>query len=175
MNRRLSSLVLGPMIALMVAFSAQAGGDREMLYQVSTINALLMGVYEPLATIGEVLSLGDFGLGTFEALDGELILLEGRVYRAGADGRVEPMPPKTGTPFMAVTYFDADQVLDPPEGQDYAVFKRWLESRLPSRNITYAVRLHRNLGSGLEITQRVMSRRDPDARVWLVKGSTCRT
>jgi acetolactate decarboxylase len=51
------------------------------------------------------------------------------------------MPPETGTPFMAVTYFDADQVLDPPEGQDYAAFKRWLESRLPSRNITYAVRL----------------------------------
>jgi acetolactate decarboxylase len=141
MNRRLSSLVFGPLIALTVALSARAGGDRETLYQVSTINALLVGVYEPLTTIGEVLSQGDSGLGTFEALDGELILLEGRVYRAGADGRVEPMPPETGTPFMAVTHFDADQVLEPPRGQDYAAFKLWLESRLPSRNIAYALRL----------------------------------
>jgi acetolactate decarboxylase len=128
-------------LALTIALSAQAGNSRDTLYQVSTIDALLAGLYEPMAKIGEVLSHGDFGLGTFASLDGELILLDGLVYQAAADGQVNLMPPDTGTPFMAATYFDADRILDPPAGQSYTALKTWLESQLPSRNIVYAVRL----------------------------------
>ncbi len=130
-----------PLAALAIALNAQAGGPRDTLYQVSTIDALLSGIYDPLVRLGDVLPHGDFGLGTFEALDGELILLEGKVYRAGADGTVTLRPPATGTPFVAVTQFDTDQVLEVPAGLDYAGFKTWLESHLPSRNIPYAVRL----------------------------------
>ena len=63
------------LLALIVAGSVQADHDRETLYQVSTIDALLTGVYEPLAKLRDVLPHGDFSLGTFAALDGELILL----------------------------------------------------------------------------------------------------
>ncbi len=41
------------------------------------------------------------------------------MYQSAADGQVRRMPPDTGTPFMAVTFFDADQVLDPPPDQAY--------------------------------------------------------
>lgn len=115
--------------------------DPDTLYQVSTIDALLAGVYEPLARVGDVLAHGDFGLGTFEALDGELILLDGVVYQAAADGRVRTMPATTGTPFMAVTRFETDRTLTPPAQQSYADFKTWLESAMPSRNVIYAVRV----------------------------------
>jgi acetolactate decarboxylase len=121
--------------------SAQAGNDRDTLYQVSTIDALLAGIYEPLAELGEVLQHGDFGIGTFEALDGELILLDGQAYQAGVDGQVRPMSPQSMTPFIAVTHFDADQVLEPPLGQDLATLQAWLESELPSRNLFYAIRI----------------------------------
>ncbi|MBK1717057.1 acetolactate decarboxylase [Thiocystis violacea] len=129
------------LLALIIAGSVQADNDREILYQVSTIDALLTGVYQPLAKLREVRTRGDFGLGTFDALDGELILLEGQVYQAAADGQVRLMPPDTGTPFMAVTFFDADHALDSPADQPYADFKTWLESRLPSHNLIYAVRV----------------------------------
>jgi acetolactate decarboxylase len=130
-----------PLLALAVVLTAQADQERETLYQVSTINALLTGVYDPLTTLGEVLPHGDFGLGTFASLDGELILLDGQVYQAAADGRVSLMPPETGTPFMTLTHFDVDQVFELPPGQVYADFQAWLESRLPSRNLAYAIRV----------------------------------
>lgn len=135
MTRRLAVL------ALLVAASAQAAEDRDTLYQVSTIDALLAGVYEPAARVGDVLSHGDFGLGTFEALDGELILLDGQVYRASADGTVSRVPPTVGTPFMAVTRFDTDRTFDAPPGLDFPAFKAWMEGELPSRNIPYALRV----------------------------------
>ncbi|KAA6185113.1 acetolactate decarboxylase [Thiohalocapsa marina] len=145
------------MLPLLLALSAtvQSGGraegqverGRDTLYQVSTIDALLDGVYGPMATLADVLPHGDVGIGTFEALDGELILLDGQVYQAAADGVVRPMPPETATPFIAVTHFDADQSLTPPAGQDFAGFKTWLEAALPSRNIVYAIRVDGHFGS----------------------------
>jgi acetolactate decarboxylase len=149
------------LLALIVAGSVQADHDRETLYQVSTIDALLTGVYQPLAKLREVLPHGDFGLGTFAALDGELIFLDGQVYQAAADGQVRRMPPDTGTPFMAVTFFDADHVLDSPPDQTYAAFKPWLESQLPSRNLIYAVRVD---GTFQHLTVRSVPRQAPPYR-----------
>ena len=145
-------------LAAMLALSFQARAGDDTLYQVSTIDALLAGVYEPLARVGDVLAHGDFGLGTFEALDGELILLDGQVYQAAADGRVRLMPPETGTPFMAVTRFVPDRVLEVPAGQDYAAFKTWLEGVLPSRNLVYAVRLD---GRFANVSYRSVPRQEP--------------
>ena len=121
--------------------AAFAQSDRDTLFQLSTIDALLAGVYQPLATLDEVLEHGDFGLGTFAGLDGELVLIDGEVYKAAADGTVRRMPGDTATPFISLTWFDADERLQPPPDQDYAAFKTWLEERLPSPNLTYAVRV----------------------------------
>ena len=120
---------------------AEQEPERDTLFQLSTINALLAGVYQPLATLDAVLTQGDFGLGTFAGLDGELILLDGIVYQAGADGRVRIMPGETATPFISLTWFEADQSLPVPPNQDYAAFKDWLQGQLPSRNLTYAIQL----------------------------------
>ena len=79
-------------LALGVALAANADEDNDVLYQVSTIDALLSGVYSSVATVGSVTKHGDFGLGTFAALDGELILLDGVVYQAAFDGVVYIMP-----------------------------------------------------------------------------------
>ena len=53
------------------AFSAQH--PESVLYQTSLMSALLSGVYEGSTTIADLLKHGDFGLGTFNELDGELI------------------------------------------------------------------------------------------------------
>ena len=132
------TLLIG--LTLLAALSVQAADDdRDVLYQVSTIGALLAGVYDSVATVGAVAEHGDFGLGTFEALDGELIMLDGVVYQAAFDGSLNPMPPSSGTPFMAVTHFEPDLVLDAPAPLDFAAFEQWLEASFPSRNVLYAV------------------------------------
>jgi acetolactate decarboxylase len=79
------------------------------LYQISTLQALLAGYYQPSVTAAELLRHGDTGLGTFARADGEMIVLDGHVYQAGYDGTVSEADPSAGIPFGTVTFFHADQ------------------------------------------------------------------
>ena len=56
------------------------------VYQTSTMGALLDGVYDGDVTIAELLRHGDFGLGTFNHLDGEMLVLDGVCYQLRGDG-----------------------------------------------------------------------------------------
>ena len=87
----------------------EAHGDREphVLFQASTIAALLEGAYEGDLTFSELAEHGDFGLGTLNGLDGEMIALGGRFYRAGIDGRASEVPGAARTPFAVVVPFEA--------------------------------------------------------------------
>lgn len=76
------------------------------MYQVSTLQALAKGDFYGNATIEELLANGDIGLGTFEAVNGEMIVLDGVCYRAKADGTVEIADAGDATPFASVTYLN---------------------------------------------------------------------
>lgn len=84
------------------------GGTPGEVYQTSTIGALLDGVYEGDVTIGELLGHGDFGLGTFDRLDGEMLVLDGTCHHLHADGTVDTAGDGELTPFAAVTRFEPD-------------------------------------------------------------------
>lgn len=83
-------------------------GTGDTLYQVSVINSLLLGNYDGFVTIGELKKHGDIGIGTFDRLDGEMIVLDGEVYRIDSEGRVIEVEDEVTTPFAAVTMFDKD-------------------------------------------------------------------
>jgi acetolactate decarboxylase len=78
------------------------------LFQASTIDVLLDGNYDGDVTFAELADRGDFGLGTLNALDGEMIALDGRFYQVKADGRAYPVNRRTRTPFAVVTVFEPD-------------------------------------------------------------------
>ena len=80
-------------------------------FQASTLEALVDGAYDGDLTIGELRRHGDLGLGTFDALDGEMIVLDGEVWRARADGTIERAPDDAHTPFAVVTPFEADATI----------------------------------------------------------------
>ncbi|MCL5026393.1 MAG: acetolactate decarboxylase [Chloroflexi bacterium] len=111
------------------------------IFQVSTINALLEGAYDGLITFGELRKHGDFGLGTFDTLDGEMVELDGKVYQIRSDGAVYPVPDTMTSPFAAITFFKADQtvVLDKP--LTWNELEGYLDSLLPTGNIPYALRI----------------------------------
>ena len=73
------------------------------IYQVSTLQALVLGYTRPVITVEELLEHGDTGLGTFEGVGGEMIVVDGHCYCAANDGSVTESDPKTGVPFAAVT------------------------------------------------------------------------
>ena len=76
------------------------------LFQTSTIDALLDGNYDGDVSFAELTPHGDFGLGTFDALDGEMVALDGDYYRIKADGRAYSVDGQTRTPFAVVTFFE---------------------------------------------------------------------
>ncbi len=93
---------------------ASDGGsaDREVINQVSLLQGLTFGDYNGSVPVGRLKELGDTGIGTFDALNGELIMLEGTVYRAAFDGSIETVADDETIPFSNVTFFDVDEVIE---------------------------------------------------------------
>jgi acetolactate decarboxylase len=82
------------------------------LYQTSLMTALIAGLYEGEITYGEVRKHGDFGLGTFNNLDGEMIGFDGTFYQLRSDGSARPVTADQKTPFAVVTFFHPEDELD---------------------------------------------------------------
>ncbi len=114
---------------------------RDTITQISTIDALLAGVYDGHITCKELLRHGDFGIGTFDKLDGELVLLDGNVYQVKADGSV--VRPRDGilTPFAAVSRFQADTVLAAGEGMDLKGLLKFLDEHISNKNMFFGVKM----------------------------------
>lgn len=83
--------------------------NKDVIYQVSLLQGLTNGDYYGSISVGELKQHGDTGIGTFNGLNGELIMLDGEVYRAAGDGSVEVVPEDETIPFAVVTFIDADE------------------------------------------------------------------
>src|SRR3954470_14447202 len=75
--------------------------EPHVLFQASTIGALLDGAYDGDVTFAE---LAARGWGTLNALDGEMIPVDGRFYRAELDGAINRVSPSAKTPFAVVVF-----------------------------------------------------------------------
>lgn len=115
--------------------------DDEILFQVSTIDALLQGVLDGFFTFEDLKTHGDFGIGTFDSLDGEMIALDGDYYQVKADGVAYPVQSNMTSPFSTVTYFQVDQTVAIQNATNFTELSRQLDEELPSRNAFYAVRI----------------------------------
>lgn len=129
------------LLAISISGCTGALGDRDVLYQVSTINALLDGVYDGEVTFDELKKHGDFAIGTFNALDGEMIGLAGEFYQIKVDGKVYPAAGSMKTPFAVVTFFDADTTVKLIPGSDFEELKMSIDGSMPTKNIFYAVKV----------------------------------
>ncbi|MCC6135366.1 MAG: acetolactate decarboxylase [Candidatus Contendobacter sp.] len=111
------------------------------VYQCTPINALVEGIYEQKIPFAQIRQHGDFGLGTFDQLDGEMVMLDGQIYQMTADGQVKPVGDQALTPFACVTFFKPMSQDTLTGKTDYAAFLQWLLNLLPSPNIFYALRI----------------------------------
>ena len=118
--------------------------ETDVLYQVSTIDALLQGVYDGVLPVVELETHGDFGIGTFDGLEGEMLALDGNYYQIKTDGIAYPVSGETLTPFATVTYFEADENFRLEEPANLTELEDFLDLNLPSENLFYAVRVDGN-------------------------------
>jgi acetolactate decarboxylase len=111
------------------------------LFQTSTIDALLEGKYDGDISFAELEERGDFGLGTLDALDGEMIALDGGFYQVKADGRAYAIDRGMRTPFAVVTFFEANlsRILETP--MDLKAFGAYLDRLIGGETSCYAVRV----------------------------------
>jgi acetolactate decarboxylase len=114
---------------------------HHVLFQASTIGALLDGAYDGDLSFAELAAHGDLGLGTLNGLDGEMIALDGSFYRADVDGEVDEVGADAQTPFAVVTRFEPtiDVRIEEPLAHESLLAR--LDGLIPAGAASCAIRL----------------------------------
>ena len=122
--------------------------DRESLCQISLLQGLLQGDYNGSIPISELKKYGDTGIGTFDKLNGELIMKDGVVYCAKGDGTVEVPADNVTIPFSNVTFFDVDDTMALKDVKDIGALKKTFDEYvLPNKNMFYMVKINGEFSS----------------------------
>jgi len=117
-------------------------GKPNTIMQVSTINALLSGAYQSRMSCKKLTSYGNFGVGTFDKLDGEMVLLNGKMYQITADGKVRKPKKNLTTPFATIVKFRKDSVIKLKNKADFERFKNIIDEFAPETNIFCAIKIN---------------------------------
>jgi acetolactate decarboxylase len=111
--------------------------------QISTYPALDKGICDGDVTYAQLAQMGNFGIGTFDGMDGEMVALDGQFYQARTDGSVQRAGDTLETPFATVTDFTAAQRLQPAGPlASYDQLKAYLDKAAPPANRPYAIKVH---------------------------------
>lgn len=135
-----------PFIVILFSLSCTAPKPEptpvnDSIYQLSSIQNLLHGLYESDVTLGDVEKQGDFGVGTFKHLNGEMILLDGVTYQVLVDGTVQKPKPSVTIPWATVKKFKADHELKMAGEFLYPEIQGEISRILKSRNYLYAIKI----------------------------------
>lgn len=113
----------------------------EVAFQYSTISALMAGAYDGRLSVTDLLRRGDMGLGTFNGLDGEMVVLDGKAYQVKANGEAFVAPGESLLPFAVVAAFEAEREVDFPAGLDLASLEKVIEARVDQPGRILAIRI----------------------------------
>lgn len=116
--------------------------NHHSLFQVSTSGAIVEGLYQGCVSIADLRSHGDFGLGTFDSLDGEMIMIQRHCFQARSDGSVIEAADDELTPFAVVTNFQADESAVLRGVTSWNGLCEQLDARRTSENAVIGIRVH---------------------------------
>jgi acetolactate decarboxylase len=117
-----------------------AEGTAE-LYQVSTLDTLLTGDYTGSVPVKTLLEHGDTGIGTFQDLDGEMVMLEHAVYQIKSDGKVYAVAPEARVPYAMVGRFTPTVSISVTEPLSEKQVGELLEAKLPKATHYFLVKI----------------------------------
>ena len=127
------------------------------LYVSSPVNALVQGILREDKTLQQVLEHGNFGLGTFNDLDGEMVLVDGIFYQLRSDGSALIPDQNIGTPYACVTQFKPVKSFDAPKNGTYLELQQVIAKEMLSNNLIYAIRIE---GTFIKIRARSVPKQD---------------
>jgi acetolactate decarboxylase len=123
------------------ALSEYFENSRDRLYQVSTSSALVEGVCEGALDVGTLRKYGDLGIGTFEHLDGEMVVVDGRVFQVRCDGSVREVADDVLTPFATVAQFRPDAAIMLKRCPGFASLTGAFDQLRPTENTFFSLRV----------------------------------
>ena len=132
------------------------------VFQVSTSGALVAGVYDREVSVQAILEHGNFGLGTFANLDGEMVVVDGHVYQVKGSGQVLEVPGDAGAPFAVVTRFEPESDVSIAPVGSFKDLQARCDGFRQSGNIFYAIRLD---GSFKRVRTRAVKPPEPGTRL----------
>jgi len=114
--------------------------DRDVLFQLAAFDTFSLGNYAGTMSYSDLFQKGDFGIGTFEGLDGEMIALNGVFYQILSDGAPKEASSTQTAPYATVTFFEVDQAFS-VSSFNYTQLKAFLDEKLTSKDVIYAVKV----------------------------------
>jgi acetolactate decarboxylase len=119
--------------------AAQDSG--KLLFISGTYGALNRGNYDGDATVADLKRHGDFALGNFSGIDGEMLGLNGTYYQIGAQGKLSEAKDTWTVPNATVTFFKPDKTIALSKAGSYQEMQANISSQLPTPNIFYAMKV----------------------------------
>ncbi len=116
-------------------------GEKDVFYQGGTYAALYAGNYNQVATVGQIKEKGNFGLGVFDLLDGDMIVLDGKVYQADSSGNVTKVKNDAGVPFYEVVNFQVDSEKELGSVESIRQLYNQLDRFRKRDDVIYAIRI----------------------------------
>ena len=115
--------------------------SHSTLYQVSTTTALVEGIYQGAVRVRTLREHGDLGLGTFENLDGEMVVVDGHFFQARSDGSVTEVDDDVLAPFAVITRFAPDPAIVIQRCPDLSHLLAQFDQLRHSDNFFFALRV----------------------------------
>ncbi len=132
--------------ALHVCAMRRDGFDQDptasgVVWQTSTLDAVMDGRYDGDITVGELLAHGNFGIGTLQRLDGEMLILDGECWNINSGGEVLRVAADTLTPFAVVCDFSPAHQIQLTGPLNLKSLNGALDRLSPATDIVSAVRV----------------------------------
>ena len=110
------------------------------VYQICTAYDLIKGNFEENFLVQDNLKYGNFGLGTFNGLNGEMIIYEGEIYRANYYGELEKVYIEK-SPFTVITDFCSENEFQINNLNQDEVFDI-IKSNFNTNKLIYAIKIN---------------------------------
>lgn len=132
------SLVLG---IILLSGCVHSSSTPSFVFQSAPISALMAGCYDGTTSIRELKQHGDFGIGTLDALDGEMVAFEGSFYQVRQDGKAYVLGDRETSPFATLVFFKKNLEYFPDNEMNFDSLTLFLDEKLPSKNLIYAIQV----------------------------------
>jgi len=125
----------------------QTESKTDDIFQYGTKNSLLTNIYTGNVTVGEIKKEGNFGLGTFNMIDGEMVIYNGNVYQVLPSGKINNMPSAIKVPFVVTKFFNPDTSFSLPNNISLDSAKVILQKIIGHKNLPAAIRINSHFDS----------------------------